>query len=697
MTLAAPIYLIGLVAIGIPIAIHLLQLRRYKKVYFSNVDALQELQNENRRQHRLRQWLVLAMRILAILFIVLAFCRPTIVQKGTSTLPGRETAVSVYLDNSYSMECGGMDGSLMESAKQKAREIVAAYRPDDRYQLLTGDADGSQFRWLSRDDFLAELDKVQTSAATPMLSAIARRQQEFLSQSHATGRHAYIIGDFQRTTADLADYPTDSTVLTTFVPLGGSTADNIFIDTLVFNSPAYCIGASATAEVTLQNNGTHAVESIPLRLFVGGRQRALASVDMPAGGSATVPLHFTIDQEGVLQGFVETVDYPVTFDDRLFFTLTVAARIPLLVVGGQDENEYLRKLFAGDTLVDYNYMNASRIDYTRLTDHSLIILDQMNVIPSGMAQTLVQFVQDGGSLLVIPDEHASTESYNDLLGRLQAPRLGAWRKGKSPVQQLNTESALYYGVFDGKTDNIELPTVQGSFALEGDARTLREAVMTLADGTDMLTVTPAGDGRLYLFNTPMRKEYTDLVQQALFVPTLYNMALYSTPRQQPYHLAGSTDPIPLLGHYDGEQLPHLTNIATTDTLGSQSGTSANQRAVDIIPDIRRIGSRSLLIPHGEVRQAGNYRLAGEGLSLNYSRAESDLSVYSPAELKQLLRDDHLAYCSLVPNAGKSLTEHIRQRSQGTPLWRWCLLLALLALAAETFLLRAPKSISSRTP
>ena len=692
MTLAAPIFLIGLVAIGIPIAIHLLQLRRYKKVYFSNVDALMELQDENRRQHRLRQWLVLAMRILAIIFVVLAFCRPTIVRKGASAVTG-QTAVSVYLDNSYSMECGGMDGSLMESAKTKAREIAAAYRPDDRFQLLTGDAEGSQFRWLSRDEFLAEVDHVQTSAATPMMAAVASRQQDFLRSAQARNRHAYIVSDFQRSTANLADFPTDSSVLTTFIPLGGSGVDNLYLDTLVFNSPAYSRGNTVVAEVTVCNNGSRAVEGIPLRLFVNGRQRALASVDIAAGGRSTVPLRFTIDEEGTLQGYVETVDYPVTFDDRLFFTLNVAGQVPMTVVLGHGENEYLNQLFKGDSLIAYHAVQATNIDYTHLTDSPFIILDQLSNIPSGLAQTLIQFVNDGGTLTVIPDEQASLESYNLLLGALRAPLLGSWRKGRATVQEIDIENSLYYGVFDGKAENMELPTVQGSFLLQSDASTLREEVMTLADGTPLLTVTPAGDGRVYLFGCPLRKEYTDLVQQALFVPTLYNMALYSTPRQQPYHLAGSTDPIPLLGHYDGEQIPHLVSV---DSINSQPG---HRVTIDIIPDLRRIGRRHCLIPHGEVRQAGNYRLADgrrssganhstiEGISLNYGRAESDLSVYSTSDLRQLLRDDNLAYCSLMPNASKSVTEHIRQQREGTPLWRWCLLLTLLALAAETLLLR----------
>ncbi|MBO4599578.1 MAG: BatA domain-containing protein, partial [Bacteroidales bacterium] len=130
--LTHPLFLIGLVAVAIPIVIHLLQLRRYKKVYFSNVDMLEELQNEDRKQRNLRQLLILAARILAIVFLVLAFCQP-VIKNRDSQLKSGGTVVSVYVDNSYSMECGGMDGSLLESARQKAREIAAAYKPGDQF------------------------------------------------------------------------------------------------------------------------------------------------------------------------------------------------------------------------------------------------------------------------------------------------------------------------------------------------------------------------------------------------------------------------------------------------------------------------------------------------------------------------------------------------------------------------------------
>lgn len=677
--LTAPIFLIGLVAVGIPIAIHLFQLRRYKKVYFSNVDMLEELQSENRRQSNLRKLLILLMRILAIVFLVLAFCRPVVPNKDSQLRPGG-TVVSVYIDNSYSMESGGMDGSLIESAKQKAREIVDAYSPDVQFQLLSNEARGTQFRWLGREEFLAAIDELEVSAVSVPMTSIALRQNEFLHHAPVANRHAYVISDFQRATADISNYPADSLVRTTFIPLGGTGVTNIFIDSLTFNSPAYFCGATVRAEVTVTNNSNNVVESLPLRLFVNGKQQALAAVDVGGHSSAKATMTFSIKEEGVLQGYVETMDYPITFDDRLYFSLTVMHRVPMLVVSGGSENPYLQKLFQGDSLIDYHQVSASQVDYARLTNNRFIVLDELHSISSGMARTLQDFVSDGGSLLIIPGEDIEATSYNQLLASLQMPQLGAWVAGQSRAEQMQLDADLYQGVFQGKDKEAELPVVSGYYRLSHLPTTVAQPLVRLLDGGELLTATPVGSGCCYLVCVPLRKEHTDFVGQALFVPTFYNMALFSTPPQQPYHLLTGTNPIPLVGNYDAEQVAHLCNA---------------EGSVDIIPDIRRSGAGQYMMPHGELSAAGNYQLTDngkvvEGLSFNYSRQESDLTFYDASEVKEMIANAHLDYCRVVASAQKSVTDYIRQRSLGTPLWRWCLALALLALLAETLLIRWPQ-------
>ena len=677
--LTHPLFLIGLSAIAIPIIIHLLQLRRYRKVYFSNVDMLDELQSENRRQHNLRKLLILASRILAIVCLVLAFCQPVIPSKQ-SPLESGATVVSIYLDNSYSMETGGMEGSLIETAKQKAREIAAAYDPGTHFQLLTNNMDGSQFRWLSREELLQAVDLVEAGAVTTPLSITAARQNQFLLSATAGNRHAYLISDFQRSTSDLSQLPADSAVLSTLIPLGGSQLANICLDSLSFNSPAYFPGATVKIDARLRNLSDKPVEKQPLRPFIGNRQQAVTSVDLPANGSATATLTFTIQNDSLLQGHVETTDYPVTFDDRLFFSLPVTSRIPLLVISGQDENPFLKRLFNGDSLTRYLQMPYNALDYARIEDNRLIILDQLHAIPSGLARTLTQFVADGGTLLVIPAPAAETDSYNQLLASLQAPQLGSWQKRPVRTRSILLTHPLYQGVFQGRNEDLETPTFTGFYSLSPNAGTVAQPIIELVDGHPALTLTPYAEGRLYLFASPLTPEHTDFIHQALFVPTLYNMALFSTPLPQPYHLITATQPIPLSTLLTDDSPRHLDPV---DATSGQQG---------FIPDIRRSGSHSLIYPHGEIVQAGNYILSPqplEGLAFNYSRQESDLACLSRSDIKRLVNEADLSSYRLSPPAAKSMTDYIRSRNQGTPLWRWCILLALLALLAETLLIRLP--------
>lgn len=666
MIFGAPVFLWGLLALAIPVVVHLFQFRRYKKVYFSNVDRLSELRSESRRQSTLRRWLVLLMRSLALLFLALAFAQPSLPGRDR-TLHSGATVVSVYLDNSFSMENSSSDGSQLEAAKQKAREIVAAYRPGDRYQLLSNTLSGDEFRWLSREEFLDAVDELAIAPASRRISEVAVRQSEFMRQSGAANRHAYLVSDFQRSAADLSALPTDTLALFTLVPLEGVAADNIYIDTLRLDAPAYFVGGSVTAEASVHNGGSTDVEKLPVKMIVNGRERALATLDIPAGGTAKAALHFTIDSAGWLDGCVELTDYPITFDDHYYFTFLAGSRINMLQVDGGTPNENLRKLFSADSAVEYRQGTLP----SDLSAYHFIALNELCEIPSGLAQALSAWVEQGGTLLLVPPADSKTGALNALLAQLQAPRLERWVKRVTKASTVDYNNSLYRGVFSGTSDEMEMPSVQGHYSLS-DQGAVRQNVITLADGAPLLTVTPYGEGRLYLFTTPLASEWTDLVAQALFVPTLYNMALYSRPQPEVSHTLGDNAPIFLQVSYDPSARPPQLS-----SLNSQ---------FSMIPDLRRLGNRSALLMHGELKADGIYLLGDdEHLAFNYPRQESQLDFLSRGEIEESL-EGRLGY-TLVRNAAKPLDQEIRSRESGTPLWRWCLMIALAALLTETILLR----------
>lgn len=676
MRFVNPLFLIALVGVAIPIIVHLFHFRRYKKVYFSNVALLREMQEETKRQSNLRRLLILAARILAVVFLVLAFAQPYIPNKLTQKTE-QTACVSVFLDNSFSM--GGNDsyGMLLEHGKNRVREIVAAYKPSDNFQLVTNDLRGSQFRWLSKEELLEAVDEVEPSSSVQDLSEVLRRQYDFIHTTGKGNRYAYLISDFQKSVTHFESFPTDSSIAVTFVPLRATDMDNLYIDSIALNAPAFFVGGNVSLEVFVRNVGQNAVEGVPVRLFVGDKQRALSSVDVPSEGYATVSMNFPIDQKGMMQCRVETVDYPITFDDQFFFTINVTERIPMLDIYGQDTpNPYLKRLFEGDSSVVYEAVSVQKIDFSTLEDHRFVVLDALSSVSSGLAQTLVDFVHDGGTLLLVPREKCDVNSYNAMLRKMQMPLLGKWTDQMLKATDVNASSRHYQDVFAGTMQDVELPSVKGHYQTERGT-SVSEPIISFADGGSLVSMTSFGQGKCFLVTSPLLPQYNDFVQQALFVPTFYNMALFSNSSSAFYSMLDSQQPIVL-----GGEVGHL-----------QGGTVKLQGGkMDFIPDLREVGGLQLLFPHGEVAEAGNYVLVEDGkpiagLSFNYSRQESEMQFYSGAEVEKNLKQYNFDNGDVVKSDNVPLEQYIRKKNEGTPLYRYCIILALLFLLTEILLLK----------
>ncbi|MCE3281230.1 MAG: hypothetical protein K0S44_3421 [Bacteroidetes bacterium] len=119
MSFIYPAFLFALSAIAIPIIIHLFNFRKYKTVYFSNVRFLKEVKQETQAKSKLKHLLVLLARILFILFLVLAFAQPFIPVQNSKVVPGNK-AISIFIDNSFSMDAVNKNGTLLDEAKKRA-------------------------------------------------------------------------------------------------------------------------------------------------------------------------------------------------------------------------------------------------------------------------------------------------------------------------------------------------------------------------------------------------------------------------------------------------------------------------------------------------------------------------------------------------------------------------------------------------
>lgn len=134
MTFVYPAFLWALLALAIPIIIHLFNFRRYKKVYFTNVKFLRELEIEQKTRSRLKEWLILLTRLITIASLVLAFAQPFLPGKNTS---GPNAVTAIYIDNSFSMQRVNGNGPLFDLARERAKEIVKRTPRSSKFYLIT--------------------------------------------------------------------------------------------------------------------------------------------------------------------------------------------------------------------------------------------------------------------------------------------------------------------------------------------------------------------------------------------------------------------------------------------------------------------------------------------------------------------------------------------------------------------------------
>ncbi|RLD72047.1 MAG: hypothetical protein DRI87_06165, partial [Bacteroidetes bacterium] len=325
-----PEFLYGLLAVLIPVIIHLFNFRRYKKLWFSNIEFLKNITAQTRKQNKLKHLIVLLLRILAVALIVLAFAGPELNRNRKRALPTAGGLTAVYVDNSFSMMAEGENGRLFEEAVSKAGELVTHSPRDKRFVLLSNEQRPSQRRVLNKEEVMNELDRLAVSPASRKIENIVSNAASIASEKDYPAWEMYLFSDFQKNSTSLWHMQEDTNGYYYLFPMAHLQKRNIYIDSCWLTSPVMITGRKAQLKVRIRNSSETDYEKIPLKLWVNNQQKAVAGVDIKAGGYELVTMSFTPRNTGWHYGLLEIEDYPITFDDNLYFTFQVKQYLNVL-------------------------------------------------------------------------------------------------------------------------------------------------------------------------------------------------------------------------------------------------------------------------------------------------------------------------------------------------------------------------------
>ena len=593
-----------------------------------------------------------------------------------------EKAVSLFIDNSFSMSALSEDVPLIEKAKQRAREIVEAYAIEDRIQILTNDFEGRHQRLVSKEDALSLIDEIKITPAVKELSKVVSRQKQALNTGKIENKVAYVISDFQKNTTDLEAY-TDTLVELNFIPLQSVQEKNISIDSCWFDAPVQMLNQTNTLVIKVKNHSDQNADNIRLSLKHEGQVKPVGTLSIPARSSVTDTVNMTILRTGWHEAELNITDYPIQFDDTYFFTYNVAEEINILVINEATSDKYLDAAFKGVNYFKINNQLSRNLDYSSFSNHQLIVINGLKNVSSGLASELDQYVKNGGNLLVFPGPSANLDAYRNFLAAFKANEYQAFDDTEREVAQINTDEFVFNDVFENSNRNLKLPVTQGNYKLTSFGSRQEEKLLSYRDGSTYLGKYRSGQGHLYLCAAPLNEKYNNLVRSGeIFIPMLYKMSISSAKDRQIGYVIGRD-----------EVLEADNKITEGELVYKLKG-----KAEEFIPQQRGVGPKVILGVNNQIVEAGYYDLflkEKEVLSkyaFNYDRMESDLEYLNESDLAEKVGPNVQI---IETEALATLTPIIGDRSHGVVLWRWCIIAALIFLGLEVLLLRFWKTTGKK--
>lgn len=669
-----PGFLWALLAVLIPVIIHLFYFRRFRKVYFSNIRFLKEIKEETTNTNKLKNLLILLSRILAIIFLVMAFAQPYL-PEGENVSKGA-TGVSIYIDNSFSMQSMSEDVSLIEKAKKTARDIVEGYSENSNFQILTNELFGEDQRWLDKKN---ALEKISTIALNPKIQSIKNimnRQNQAFSLNGAENKHVYWISDFQRSVFDINTEAADSSVEYNLVILQAVREKNISIDSCYWEKPLTLNNYVNKLFIKMTNNSEENAENIPLSLEYNKETLPLGKFNIRASSTVVDTIDIRIKSKGWNEAKISLKDYPVIFDDEYYFTFNVPEKIKVLNINeSKGINRYLSSAFGSDQYFEFSYSDINKVDYSSLDKNQLVILEDIESISTGLSGSLLNAMKNGLNVLMFPGKNANITSINSFLSAAKSNILSEYQEITIEANKLNQSEFVLQDVFDRISGNIPPVTVKGKFKMSNLQTRNKYDIIKFRNGESLISRYEVGNGQLFLSSSPFAAEINDLAQNPdLFVPMLFKMSISN---------AGAEKLSLTIGLDKIIELPKIE-------LKKDSYLKIVGKDQEFIPKQVPTSTNFLLDEGGNIHKAGIYSvIQGDSIlrkiAYNYNRQESKLEYADIDQISEKLNNNVKIFDN--KNKNYNFTKMINAKQRGVELWKWAIILALLFLAIEILLLR----------
>ena len=631
----------------VPILIHLFNLKKFKKIEFTNVQFLKKISIETRKSSQVKKLLILATRLLCFTALIFTFSQPYLGNKKIED----NRHYYIYLDNSESLNTNGNNGNLLKTA---THDIIENSPENERYSLLTNDDLRIN---ISKNELKKDLRNIQISNnITSFEDKINAIERELKNKSKDLYK-ILLISDFQYFTKKINNEFTNVTRPFSVVKLTSNVKNNISVDSVYISTyNTY----EKVVSVVIKNQGDKK-NDIPIALYNSSKLINKRSFSILKNEEKI--LEFPIENFHQFKGKIQiNFNESFMFDNVFYFTINSSKKTSILTIG--KSLPYISKIFNSD---EFNYSSSSlqNLNYNSISSQQLIILNQIQSITKVLESSILKFIENGGNLLVIPNKNIELNTYNSFFKKINSGEILNKYKDSLKITTINFEHPLFRDVFTKEVRNFEYPAVALNYThnLKGNA------ILMFENKTPFLHEVANSFSKIYLFSSPLDIQSSNIVNSPIIVPTLYNMAKQSLELTKPYYILQKENTIEISKKIEKNEILKISN-----------------QKKSFIPSQINFANKVVLSTINEPKTAGFFDITLNRDTLNYlaynnSPNESLLTFYDLNTVKK--ENKNITIFSSI----KEYFKEINEKNKVQSLWRLFLAIAIVSLLLEILILK----------
>ena len=605
MVFLTPLFLIGLLAVLIPVAIHLIRREKPPRVMFSTIRFLKKTSKKLVLFQHLQQIALLLLRAAVIVLLVLAFARPLFNQSVARLLDADPQSAVILLDLSMSMRWQ----DNFDQAKAEALAVVDRLSGGDELGLVAFSGAAEVVRELDIEG--GQLRELIESFGQPGFGGTRyypnlRLADQMLEDSRYENRAIYLISDFQEAGLQGADesWKLAPGVALYLIDVGSADSENLVLTDV--RSPEQLLEDSAQQQILarIRSTGSQYLDSGEVSLSLNGQMVDRRPVDLTDRSEQVVTFAVDFEAEGDYVGEIRVAGDNFSDDNSYYFTVDVLPKINVLLVNGEasdnwfDDEGHWFGLAVSST--DSSPFSLETIDPTELSaaamrQSDVVALLNVGQLTSSQAAALSEYVVNGGSLLIAPGDRIDERAFNQQLGEISPARL-------EQVGLLGRDDYLVIADYDRRHPILRPLGSDWSARFQGHWRLTpseESNVLMQFDNTEAALVErDVGEGKVLLFASSLDLEWNNLALQGLFLPFVHETLRHlvrSEVGQSAYEIGDSislegfaSDTEVSVSDADGRSVSleanNLQRATSPGLFTATSGAVSSRYAVNIMPE-----------------------------------------------------------------------------------------------------------------